>query len=141
MASAHSLAKLIKFIRRTEWESAFAEVLEQHLGRACGVHQIDPEQIFDILGEIPATTLHGCALEDFMSREYEGGRNVVDEYLRRRGYAESGGARRYMQALRSSVMSLYEVSHVVSGQSFLARDLIRDLEPVKVLEVRGTQTL
>jgi hypothetical protein len=141
MASAHSLAKLIKFIRRTEWEQAFAEVLEQHLGRACGIHRIDPEQIFDILGEIPATTLHGCALEDFISREYEGGRNVVDEYLRRRGYAESGGARRYMQALRSSVMSLYEVSHVVPGQSFLARDLIRDLEPVKVLEVRGTQTL
>jgi hypothetical protein len=141
MARAHCLAKLIKFIRRTEWEPAFADVLAQHLGRACGAHRIDPDQIFHLLGEIRATTLHGCALEDFMSREYEGGRNVVDEYLRRRGYAESSGARRYMQALRSSVMSLYEVSDVVPGQSFLARDLIRDLQPVKVMEVSGTRTL
>jgi hypothetical protein len=141
MATAHCLAKLTNFIHRTEWELAFVEVLEEHLGHACGVHRIDSEQIFDVLGEIPATTLHGCALEDFMSREYEDGRNVVDEYLRRRGYAESGGARRYMQALRSSVMSLYEVSHVVPGQSFVARDLIRDLQPVKVLEIRGTRTL
>jgi len=76
-----------------------------------------------------------------MSREYEGGRNVVEEYLRRRGYAESSGARRYLQALRSSVMSLYEVSDVVPGQSFLARDLIRDLQSVRVMEVRGTRAL
>jgi hypothetical protein len=54
MASAHSLAKLIKFIRRTEWQPASAQVREQHLGRACSFHRIDPVQIFDILGEIPA---------------------------------------------------------------------------------------
>jgi hypothetical protein len=38
-------------------------------------------------------------------------------------------------------MSLYEVSHVVAGQSVLARALIRDLQPVKVLEVKGTRML
>jgi hypothetical protein len=141
MASAHSLAKLIKFIRRTEWGPAFAEVLDEHLEHACGAHRIHPGEIFDVLGDDLAATLHGCALEDFLSREYEGARNVIDEYLKRRGYAESGGNRRYMLALRSSVMSLYEVSDVVPGQSFLARDLVRDLEPVRVLEVSGTRTL
>lgn len=141
MARVHSLTKLIKFIRRTEWEEAFTEVLEQHLGRACGNLGIEPDEIFDILGEVAGTILHGCALEDFMARGYEGERNVVDEYLKRRGYAESRGAKRYMQALRHSVMSLYEVSDVVSGQSFLARDLVRGGEPVRVMEVSGTKTL
>jgi hypothetical protein len=75
-----------------------------------------------------------------MSREYEGGRNVVDDYLRRCGYVETGGARRYMQALRSSVMRLHEVRHVVPGQSFLARPHPGP-PAVKVLEVRGTRTL
>ena len=141
MASVHELSKLMKFIRRAEWEEAFAEVLEQHLGRACGNLGVEPGEIVDILGEVTGTVLHGCALEDLMAREYEGGRNVVDEYLRRRGYAESPGAKRYMQALRHSVMSLYEVSDVVPGQSFLARDLVRGGEPIRVLEVSGSKTL
>jgi len=141
MASAHSLSKLIKFIQRTEWGPALAEVIEEHLAHACHEHGVEPKEIFEILGEIPAVTLHVCALEDFLAREYAGGRNVVDEYLKRRGYSEGGGNRRYMQALRNSVMSLYEISDVVPGQSMLARDLIRDLEPVRVLEVSGTRTL
>ena len=51
-------------------------------------------------------------------------RNVADEYLKRRGWKESAGARAYIRALRTSVMSLYEVSDVVVGESFLARDLV-----------------
>lgn len=141
MASVHSLGKLIKFIRRPGWEEAFAEILEQHLGPACSNLDIEPDELFNILGEVAVTILHGCALEDFMSREDEDGRNVVDEYLKRRGYAESAGAKRYMQAFRNTVMCLYEVSDIVPGQSFLARDLLRDSEPVRVMEVSGTKTL
>ncbi len=51
-------------------------------------------------------------------------RNVADEYLKRRGWKESAGARADIRALRTSVMSLYEVSDVVVGESFLARDLV-----------------
>jgi hypothetical protein len=141
MASAHSLAKLIKFIHRTEWEQALVEVVEQHLGEACSKFEIGPEELIDVVGELTVTVLQACALEDFMARDYEDGHNVVDEYLRRRGFAESPGNRRYMQALRRSVMSLYEVSDIVPGQSFLARDLIRGGEPVRVMEVSGTRML
>ena len=44
-------------------------------------------------------------------------RNVADEYLKRRGWKESAGARAYIRAQRTSVMSLYEVSDVVVGES------------------------
>lgn len=37
-----------------------------------------------------------------------------------------------MKAIRSSVMSLYEVSDIVPGQSFLARDLIRGVSAPSV---------
>ena len=141
MASVHSLGKLIKFIRRPEWEDDFAEILGQHLGPACSNHDVDPDDLFDILGEVAATILHGCALEDYMSRVDEDGHNIVDEYLKRRGYAESAGAKRYMQSFRNTIMSLYEVSDIVPGQSFLARDLLRDGEPVRVMEVSGTKSL
>src|SRR5687768_17369501 len=46
-----------------------------------------------------------------------------------------------MTALRSSVISLYEVSDIRPGESFLARDLIRGGEPVRVSERTATHTL
>ena len=46
-----------------------------------------------------------------------------------------------MSGLRHSIMSLYEVSAIVPGQSFPARDLIRGGEPVLVTERTATRTL
>jgi len=141
IASACFLPPLIKFIRRTDWDEALDDVLAQHLEPACRNSGIEPDEIPQILDEGHSMTLWGCALEDFMARDYEDQRKVVDEYLKRRGYAESGGAKRYMQALRGAGMSLYEVSDVIPGQSFLARDLIRGGNPLRVIERSATQTL
>lgn len=44
-----------------------------------------------------------------------------------------------MTALRASVTSLYEVSEIVRGESFLARDLLRGGEPIQVSEKRATR--
>ena len=38
-------------------------------------------------------------------------------------------------------MSLYEVSDIVVGESFLARDLVRGGEPVRVFERSATRSL
>ena len=46
-----------------------------------------------------------------------------------------------MKALRSSVMSLYEVSEIVPGKSLRARDLIRDGDLIPVSEGTATRTL
>jgi hypothetical protein len=45
-----------------------------------------------------------------------------------------------MKALSVSVMSLYEVSEIVPGKSFLARDLIRGGEPILISEGTATRT-
>ena len=80
--------------------------------------------------------------EDFLIQEFEvEGGNVVDEYLKRRGWTESTRSKAYIRALRTSTLSLYEVSDVVAGQSFMARDLLRGGDPVKVSEVSATRTL
>ena len=82
-----------------------------------------------------------CALEDFLTREFEDGANVVDEYLKRRGWKEPVSVRTYMAALRNSTMSLYEVSGIVPGVSFRARDLARGGEPVLISERSATRSL
>ncbi len=66
-------------------------------------------ELADIIGDDGMTVLWGCAFEDFVSSG-SGERNVADDHLKRRGWKESAGARAYLRALRTSVMSLYEVS-------------------------------
>jgi hypothetical protein len=87
-------------------------------------------------------TLWGCAFEDLATRVFEpDGRNLVDEYLKRRGWNETGPNKIYMRALKASVMSVYEVSAIEPGVGFLARDLIRGGEPVQVRERTASKTL
>lgn len=87
------------------------------------------------------TTVWGCAFEDFLTRESDDGRNIVDDYLKRRGWKEGASTRAYIAALRTSVMSLYEVSDIVRDTSFWARDLVRGGEPVLISERSATHSL
>jgi hypothetical protein len=137
----HSLEGLIKWLRHDEWRAAFENTLAEHLEPACDEAGITPDEIASVLGEDLFLMLWGCAFEDFLSRDLEGGHNFVEDYLKRRGWKESASNRAYMAALRSSVMSLYEVSEIVPGQSFRARDLIRGGDPVLVREHRATRSL
>ena len=152
MAAKTSLEGLIKWLDRAEWREPFEETLWLHVGPACKRAGIGFESIQDVLGDHHARTLLGCAFEDFLTRSlaperpdqearYPDGINVVDDYLKRRGWKETAPNRRYMRALRGSVMSLYEVGGFVPGESFLARDLLRGGEPVRISEHGATKTL
>lgn len=141
MASAHSLAGLMKWLRREEWQDAFSDLLDLHLGAACAKADISIEELLEIVGDHHATVLWGCVFEDFLTRDLDGGRNIVDDYLKHRGWKESASNKAYISALRSSVVSLYEISDIVRDESFLARDLVRGGEPVRVSERSGTRYL
>lgn len=142
MNTGHSLASLMKFAIRAEWADAFEDVLAEHFGMAFEAFDLEQDDIPNLLGQHWAGTLWGCAFEDFLTRRVgPDGRNVVEDYLKRRGWKETGQTQRYMGALSSSFMSLYEVSDIVVGESFLARDLILGGEPVLIHERSATQTL
>ncbi|WP_201842647.1 hypothetical protein [Microvirga zambiensis] len=142
MLGNHSLSGLMKWLTHEEWREPFADVLDLHLGPVCEDYEMDFEDIAEVIGDHWAMTLWGCAFEDFLTQAVEpDGRNIVDDYLKRRGWKESAGNRRYIEALRDSCMSLYEVSEIVPGQSFLARDLLRGGEPIQVSEHSATKSL
>jgi hypothetical protein len=141
MPSSDSLTGLMKWLRREPWGDAFHELLDRHVGPACDKADVPFEDLSEVIGNHWAMTLWGCAFEDFLTREVEGAGNIVEDYLKRRGWNETVMNRAYMTALRSSVISLYEVSDIRPGESFLARDLIRGGEPVRVSERSATRTL
>src|SRR5438876_7867488 len=140
MASADSLAGLMKWLRRAEWQDAFNELLNRHLAPVCAKFDVAVDELPELI-EDQHLAVWGCIFEDFLARNLDDGRNIVDDYLKRRGWKESASNKAYMAALRSSVMSLYEVSSIVRDVSFLARDLVRGGEPVRVSERSGTRSL
>ncbi|MDE4589014.1 hypothetical protein LOF17_14805 [Sinorhizobium meliloti] len=142
MPTSHDLKGLMKFLAREEWRECFGEVFYDHFGPVLDAGDMDFEDIAEILGDDWAMTLWGCAFEDFLTQDFEvEGGNIVDEYLKRRGWKENAQAKNYMKALRTSVMSLYEVSEIVPGKSLAARDLVRGGDPIAVSEGTATSTL
>ncbi|MGY8709726.1 hypothetical protein RAD16_28640 [Bradyrhizobium sp. 18BD] len=142
MAGKHILDGLIKWSMRDRWADQFEAIFEDHLMQTCDETGLDMDEIASTVGEgLFMSTVWACAFEDFLTREFEDGENAIDDYLKRRGWKESASVRTYMAALRNSTMSLYEVSDIVRGTSFLARDLIRGGEPVLISERSATQSL
>jgi hypothetical protein len=132
----------MKWLTRAEWGDWFAEIYDHHLLPACQQTALDAEEVVAILGENWfMTTVWGCAFEDFLTREGADGRNIVDDYLKRRGWKEGASARAYMSGLRTSVMSLYEVSDIIRDTSFRARDLVRGGDPILISERSATHSL
>src|SRR5258708_9982952 len=142
MTSKHSLQGLMKWLTREQWHERFSKVLEDHLLPASSDTGLDAEEIISRFGEDWfMSTVWACAFEDFLTREFEDSSNIVDDYLKRRGWKESASVRTYMAALRTSEMSLYEVSDIVQDTSFRARDLVRGGEPVLISERSATRYL
>jgi hypothetical protein len=141
MASSHSISGLMKWLHRDPWREAFQVVLDRHLGPACDEAGIEFDDLVDLIGADMVGTLWGCAFEDFLTHDVVEFGNIVDDYLKRRGWNEKALDKAYIAGLRSSVMSIYEVSDVRVGESLLARDLFRGGEPVRVSEGTATRSL
>ena len=142
MTVRHDLSRIIKFATRDDWSDALQDALDDHVGEAMQEFDLEFEEISALVSEHYAGVLFGCALEDLMTHRFEpDGQNLVDDYLKRRGWNEAALTKVYLRALRDSAMSLYEVSDVVIGEGFLVRDLVRGGEPVWVNEKSGSRTL
>lgn len=141
MPTAKDLNGLIRFIERPEWAERFRIVLDDHFGPVLDPADMGFDDLRSLLGDAMTMTLWGCAFEDFLTQDFEIGGNVVDEYLRRRGFKEGARTKAYMQAIRTSVMSLYEVVDVVPGTSVTVRDLMRGGEPIVVHEGTASRDL
>lgn len=141
MAERNDISDLLAFIgREGDWRERLQEVVAEHLMPALEAFEIDHDGLIDLLGEQWSGVLWGCGFEDFLSCRYEDG-NIVDLYLKRRGWKETALNRGYFAALRDTPVSLYEISDVQPGASMLLRDLLTDAESVTVLEKSASGTL
>ena len=104
------------------------------------VHGQPADEIVELLGE-EFHVLGVFICEDFFTTHFgeDADENVIDEHLQRRGWRETAAARLYLEGLRDSTVSLYEVAGIEPGRSLTVRDLLRGGEAVRVEEKLGSR--
>lgn len=141
MAERNDISDLLAFISREgNWRERLQDIVSEHLLPALEGFDIDHDDLAELLGDQWAGVLWGCGFEDFLSRTYDDG-NIVDLYLKRRGWKETALNREYFAALRDTPVSLYEVSNVEPGASIMLRDLLSDADPITVREKSASRSL
>lgn len=138
-----AIRNLMNWAERPEWSAERAEVFDAHLVPLCERIGLTQEELGEELADHGfGGMLFGILFEDLASRRLPpDDRNLIDDYLTHRGWRESVAGRRYLQRLRDSVLSLYEVMEVSPGQHCDLRDLVRGGEAVRVHEHMGTQDM
>jgi len=132
---------ILKWIQREEWRDRFAQVLDDHLGSVCDDLDLKLANLADEIGLDLYDRVITCVIDDFLTCDFEpDGENVVEDYLKRRGWKESVPARRYLQAMRRSIMSLCEVTDTRPGKCLFVKDLLRGGDPICVDDRKASQT-
>lgn len=104
--AGHDLSGLIRFAGRAPWDERLDEILALHLDPVCEATGLDREAMFDAVGHHWEGTVWGCAFEDLLARDdEEEGSNLVDDYLKRRGWNEKGPNKAYTAVMPELVNS------------------------------------
>ena len=144
MGKRHDIDKAVRNIKnwadRSEWSDELSIVFDAHFAAVREHVDISPEEFHQNIVESDyGGMLFGMVFEDFLSRNLSpSNKNIIDDYLARRGWRESVAGRRYLQQLRNSVLSLYEVIQVSRGKHCELTDLIRGGKAIRVHEHMGT---
>ncbi len=138
-----AIANIMKWAERPKWSRERDAVLEEHLVTVADALDLTVQELYDTLVDNGYLEMvFGVVFEDFASRRFApDDRNLIDDYVKRRGWREDPIGRRYLTALRDSVMSLYEVIDVSRGRHVDLRDLVRGGDALRVHEHLGTQSL
>ena len=136
-----AIANLVKWSAKEEWNPYREQVFAEHFDMICDRFDITEEEIGDLLGDA-LDMVFSCVLEDFLTARCgdEGEKNVIDDYLKRRGWREKVPAKRYLAALRDSVLSLYEVVALDPGHSMTVRDMVMGGDPITLEEKLGSES-
>ena len=136
-----AIDNLMRWAVQDEWLPHLDDVVDDHVEHV----PLDKDEIFDSLRKVGQadTTLYAFILEDFCTKRFGDNleSNVVEDYLERHGWRESPRSRQYLESLRDSTASLFEVVAVDPGRSLRLRDLLRGGKPITVWETTASKSL
>ena len=140
---AQAVERLGKYAAREPWVAHRRAHLERMLGRVLERYGLELPEAYEEIAELGhAGTLFGFLDESALAAEFGPDKaNVIDDYLKRRGWQETPRAREYLQGIRSTAASLYEVHAVAPGDWVELRDLYGLGPPQRIAEESGSRSL
>src|SRR5688572_25868790 len=137
----------IEHLRRYSAGQPWANHRPGHLATMLGPipddYGLDLEQLFhEVQQSGHVSSLVAYLDESFFAAEHGDDRaNVIDDYLRRRGWQETPRAREYLQGIRTTAPTLWEVQDVGPGEWIDVRDRLRETPTRRIVEHTASQTL
>ena len=125
-----------------DWEEWTPRLSKVHMEHAAAMIDAGEHDISKLPADGTAM-LNLFIFEDFLATRF-GERdelNVISEYLKSNGWRESVLGRRYLEVLRDSTASLYEVVDIDRGRSVKVRDLLVHGAAVTVHDRMGSQAM
>jgi hypothetical protein len=131
------------WFKRDPWKSRFMQFFEETLAELAEINEIEVQEL-TLQAETQgwASQVMRGMTEYFAELLFEiEPHNVVDDYLKRRGWKETPIGRQYLEELSTTPVRLYQVQAVVLGVSITVQDLIEPEKVVIVPEVLGSQAI
>ena len=138
---AQAVEHIALYALRDDWSERRQAHTEAMLSEVLDDYDLDLQALFEEVEALGhAETIVGFLHESFLAAEFgPGDANVIDAYLKQRGWQETPRAREYLKGIRTTPVSLYEVHDVVAGEWIELRDLIRGGPPRRISETLGSQ--
>jgi hypothetical protein len=131
-----AIAKLARFAYRPQYRQSTDIALGLFFGNE--LHERSAEVLAELAtNESLKLNFRNFQMLDF---EIEDGRTILDLFLESKGPVLNGPERRYLEGLRGTCVSLYEIQEVVSDEGLRLRDLW-DHEEIWVSERLGSRQL
>jgi hypothetical protein len=135
------IRNLLKYARRPEWGVRLSDVWHEHIEQAAKQIHISPDELANLIEEEGwHDALFGVVFEDFVSRRSNDEPSFAEVYLKRAGWREAPAARKYLEAMASSRLSLYEIVEVQRDRGLVLRDLLQEGPSVFVHEKSATHS-
>jgi hypothetical protein len=132
---------LLKYARRPEWETRLSDVWHEHIEEAAKQMHISPDELANLVDEEGwHDALFGVVFEDFATRRAQNEPSFAEVYLKRAGWREAPAARRYLEAMASSRLGLYEIVEVQRDRGLVLSDLLQEGPSVFVHEKSATHS-
>lgn len=138
-----AVAGIMKFMSRAPWNERLHDLMMEYLEQPARELECEPGDIPAML-EAPGAghMLFGMVIEHLMIFDYEEPpRNLIDDFLKRRGWKVPTAGREYLRQLRDSTLRYYEMIDAEPDSHVVIRDLLSSGDPIRVHEKLGSRGL
>jgi hypothetical protein len=135
---------LMQFSEQNEqWVHLFEEFLSQMFGPLARRHAIDFDDVEQqVLGGHYGSMAFGYLFEEFATAAWDGAdKSMLEEYLAQRSWREGTHGRRYLRALSTADLKLWEVVDVQPGVAVDVRLYDTQDKPIRVIEQAASESL